>query len=325
MRLPSVPVARGGFTARRWLAKAYDLRPDIIQIADSSLTIADGATLDPADNALIIDCADQSSAQSILAALNADDYFRMDVAWRLQADGQHSGYRNGDVDYRSGISADDFYLIDQGFVRQATALAAAKPQQNPRRRCADLPDLRNTTGNCHYGSPPTVDPAASTRHNQIMEFDPAQCISYKRARFLTRLPTDRLYTASHFWVWQQGGICRVGFTKFALRMLGDIVEFSFSAKPGQSVNVGETIGWVEGFKALSDVYCVAQGQFVRANPALESDITLLDTEPYGEGWLYEVQGQPQANTVDAQGYIALLDAAIDKLKTGKGSAEGQGA
>jgi hypothetical protein len=58
--------------------------------------------------------------------IDADDYFRMDVAFRLQADGQHSGYRNGDTDYHSGISADDFYLIDQAFMRQPPPPAAAK-------------------------------------------------------------------------------------------------------------------------------------------------------------------------------------------------------
>ncbi len=56
----------------------------------------------------------------------------MDVAYRLQADGQHSGYRNGDIDYQSGISADDFYLIDQAFIRQPAPLAAgAAPATGP--------------------------------------------------------------------------------------------------------------------------------------------------------------------------------------------------
>ncbi len=65
--------------------------------------------------------------------IDADDYFRMDVAYRLQADGQHGGYRNGEVDYRSGISADDFYLIDQAFVRQppAPALMSAARASSP--------------------------------------------------------------------------------------------------------------------------------------------------------------------------------------------------
>ncbi len=69
--------------------------------------------------------------------IDADDYFRMDVAYRLQADGQHSGWRNGDVNYLGGISADDFYLIDRAFVRQAGPLAMpAVPA--PALRAADV-------------------------------------------------------------------------------------------------------------------------------------------------------------------------------------------
>ncbi len=56
--------------------------------------------------------------------IDADDYYRMDVAYRLQGDGQHVGWGNGDVDYLGGISADDFYLIDRAYVRQAATPAA---------------------------------------------------------------------------------------------------------------------------------------------------------------------------------------------------------
>ncbi len=60
--------------------------------------------------------------------IDADDYYRMDVAYRLQSDGQHVGWANGDVDYQNGISADDFYLIDRAYIRQPSP-PAAKSQQ----------------------------------------------------------------------------------------------------------------------------------------------------------------------------------------------------
>src|SRR4051812_28164621 len=104
-------------------------------------------------------------------------------------------------------------------------------------------------------------------------------VSYKNTRFTTRLPKDFLYTPSHFWLAKQPNdtdLYRVGFTKFATRMLGDIVEHGFEAKMDQPVTVGQTIGWVEGFKALSDVYCVATGSFAGGNPALDSEIALID-------------------------------------------------
>jgi glycine cleavage system H protein len=147
-----------------------------------------------------------------------------------------------------------------------------------------------------------------------MEDPRSGTIYYKRARFLTHLPVDRLYTKSHYWLSaSQPDEWRVGVTKFAGRMLGEMVEFGFSVKPGDRIDVGQTIGWVEGFKAVSDLYSVAEGEFVGSNPALDGDITLMDSKPYAEGWLYEVLGSPEPGAIDVNGYIALLDATIDKM------------
>ncbi|HEU0121109.1 MAG TPA: glycine cleavage system protein H [Bryobacteraceae bacterium] len=137
---------------------------------------------------------------------------------------------------------------------------------------------------------------------------------YKRARFLTHLPERYLYTKSHFWLMEvESGIWRIGMTHFASRMLGDIVDFGFNEKPGTGVEVGQAIGWMEGFKAISDIYCVAEGSFHRQNPELENDITLVDAKPYHEGWLYEVRGIPEPAALDVHGYIAILDATIDRM------------
>ncbi len=139
-------------------------------------------------------------------------------------------------------------------------------------------------------------------------------IYYKRSRFITHLPEGRLYTRSHCWLLEvEPGLWRVGLTRFAGRMLGDVVEFSFRVAGGQPVTVGQEIGWMEGFKAVSDVYCVAAGEFVRSNPDLDRDITLLDSHPYDGGWLYEVRGKADPEAIDVTGYIALLDATIGKM------------
>lgn len=137
---------------------------------------------------------------------------------------------------------------------------------------------------------------------------------YKRARFGTRIPTDRLYTRSHYWLIEsEPGVWRVGFTKFATRMLGDIVEYSFDVEQDQAIEAGAKIGWIEGFKAVSDVYAAGQGRFCGSNAELRSDITLIETDPYRRGWLYEVEGSPEPGTVDANGYAAILDATIDRM------------
>lgn len=145
--------------------------------------------------------------------------------------------------------------------------------------------------------------------------DPPVCrIPYRRSRFSTQLPTDRRYTPSHFWLLEvEPGLWRVGFTRFATRMLGDLVEHGFEVKPGEAVEPGQTIGWVEAFKAITDLYCVGTGAFHEANALLEQDPSAFDGDPYGAGWLYVFRGAPDANTVDAQGYTALLDLAIDKI------------
>lgn len=144
--------------------------------------------------------------------------------------------------------------------------------------------------------------------------DSVEQLKYKRSRFTARLPMDRLYTASHFWVAEhESGLWRIGFTKFAKRMLGEIVEFDFEVKPGQDVSIGQIVGWVEAFKAVSDLYCVVKGTFEGGNPAIVDDPSLIDTDPHGDGWLYSVRGKPDPDCVDAQGYAGILDAQIDKM------------
>ena len=138
---------------------------------------------------------------------------------------------------------------------------------------------------------------------------------YKRSRFSTRLQTDRLYAASHFWLQQQlSGLWRVGLTKFASRMLGDIVDIGFETKPGEGVEVGDPIGWLEGFKARTDLYAAARGRFAGGNPLFETSLDVLDSDRYGQGWLYEVDGEPDPGAMTADAYAALLDQTIDRMR-----------
>ena len=131
---------------------------------------------------------------------------------------------------------------------------------------------------------------------------------------MTHLPLAYTYTRSHFWLAQQAdGAWRVGLTKFATRMLGEMVDHGFEIQPETLVSVGQMIGWVEGFKAISDVYCVAEGTFLGGNAALKEKISLIDKQPYGGGWLYAVRGTPDAKALDVHGYREHLDRAIDLI------------
>ena len=146
--------------------------------------------------------------------------------------------------------------------------------------------------------------------------NPQVCsVSYRRSRFSTKLPGDRLYTPSHFWMLEtEPGCWRVGVTRFAQRMLGDLVEYGFEATPEQTIELGDTIGWIEAFKATTDVYCVGTGRFTGGNPLLETMPRKFDIDPYGEGWLYSFEGTPDPNASDNAGYSKLLDLAIDKIQ-----------
>ncbi|TWT75675.1 Glycine cleavage system H protein [Posidoniimonas polymericola] len=147
-----------------------------------------------------------------------------------------------------------------------------------------------------------------------MPFDPAETLYYRQTRFSTRLPTSHLYSPSHYWLArQEGGRFRVGLTKFAMRMLGDFVEHDFSVSPSDAVEAGDPIGWIEGFKALSDIYCVSKGVFLRGNPNLAAAPQLVDKDPYDGGWLYEYEGEPPVDGVDAAGYVEILDATITRM------------
>jgi glycine cleavage system H protein len=140
-------------------------------------------------------------------------------------------------------------------------------------------------------------------------------IHYRRSRFSTRIAGDRLYTPAHFWLAQSSsGAWRVGLTKFAARMLGDVVDIGFDVAPGGVVGLGDAIGWFEGFKARSDLYTVVAGRFIGGNPELEQDVDVIDRDRYGRGWLYEVDGTPDAAACDAAGYAAILDATIDRMR-----------
>ena len=148
--------------------------------------------------------------------------------------------------------------------------------------------------------------------------DPEE-LYYRRLLFRTRLLGDRLYTASHFWIQEQStGLWRVGLTKFASRMLGDIVEIAFDCREGDRVEVGDCIGSFEGFKARSDLFSVAAGTFHATNPLLVDRIAVVDDDRYRRGWLYEVRGTPEPGALDMHGYASLLDATIDRMRQSQG-------
>ena len=99
-----------------------------------------------------------------------------------------------------------------------------------------------------------------------------QTVFYKRSTFVTHLPKEALFSPSHYWLLPEAdGVWRVGFTKFATRMLGDLVDHQFEKQAGDPVASGDIVGSVEGFKAISDLYSPITGFFQSGNPGLQKD------------------------------------------------------
>lgn len=147
-------------------------------------------------------------------------------------------------------------------------------------------------------------------------------VFYKRSTFVTHLPQEALYSPSHYWlVAEGGGVWRVGFTKFATRMLGELVDHQFEKQAGAALQSGEIVGSVEGFKAISDLYSPLQGTFLEGNSLLSKDPELIGRDPYGEGWLFRARGEPDSRCGDVAGYRLLLDATIDRMLEKEGASE----
>ena len=116
-------------------------------------------------------------------------------------------------------------------------------------------------------------------------------------------PEDLRYTAEHEWVRaEDGGVVRVGITSFAQDALGDVVYVSLPTV-GATVDAGDACGEVESTKSVSDIYAPLAGEVTAVNEALDSSPELVNTDPYGEGWMYELRPE------DSDAVDALLDRA----------------
>ena len=141
-------------------------------------------------------------------------------------------------------------------------------------------------------------------------------VKYKRSRFNATFSDENLYSKAHYWFAPQGdGTYQVGLTKFAARMLGELVEFGFEVKPETKIVEGDIIGWLEGFKAASDIYSFINGTFVKENQSLVEQPELLHARPHGAGWLYEVnfEDSQKEKLLTVHEYTAFLDDLIDKM------------
>jgi glycine cleavage system H protein len=122
-------------------------------------------------------------------------------------------------------------------------------------------------------------------------------------------PTDLKYTSDHEWVKLEGNIATIGITDFAQRELGDIVYVDINTL-GKEVNQHGVFGTVEAVKTVSDLFMPVSGKIMEINKKLDTDPELVNTDPYGDGWMVKIE---VASTADTE---TLLSADAYKAQVG---------
>ena len=119
---------------------------------------------------------------------------------------------------------------------------------------------------------------------------------------MSSTPADCKYTESHEWHKLEGDTVTIGITQFAVDELTDITYVELKSS-GDAIDAGETIGEVESVKATSDIYSAVGGEIVEVNEALDDDPSLINSNPYTDGWLVKIK------VSDSSPLDALLDKA----------------
>jgi glycine cleavage system H protein len=123
-----------------------------------------------------------------------------------------------------------------------------------------------------------------------------------------KVPQNLKYTKDHEWVLVEGDVATVGITDFAQGELGDIVYIEIETV-GESIDHEEVFGSVEAVKTVSDLFMPISGEIIEFNDKLEADPELVNSDPYGDGWMIKVKisDASQVNDLlDAAAYSALI-------------------
>lgn len=121
-------------------------------------------------------------------------------------------------------------------------------------------------------------------------------------------PANLKYTKDHEWVSLDGDTATIGITEFAQHELGDIVYVDINTK-GKALSSEDVFGTVEAVKTVSDLFLPAAGTVTEINPALEANPELVNTDPYGEGWMIKMKVDNTADIeslMNAAAYTALV-------------------
>lgn len=123
------------------------------------------------------------------------------------------------------------------------------------------------------------------------------------------VPTNLKYTSEHEWIRVEGDIAYVGITDYAQAQLGDIVFVDIQTE-GETLAAGDVFGTIEVVKTVSDLFLPVAGEVLEQNETLADQPELVNTDPYGEGWLIKIKPATDADydaLLDAEGYKAVIN------------------
>ena len=121
------------------------------------------------------------------------------------------------------------------------------------------------------------------------------------------LPVDRRYASNHMWVLEDAGVLQIGFSAYAVRLLGDMHHLKWSIGAGSRIEAGQQIGYVEASKATSDLYSPVVGTIERFNDSVVSTPGLINSNLYDSAWLLELRGDSSGLLLPAD-YVKHLEA-----------------
>jgi glycine cleavage system H protein len=122
------------------------------------------------------------------------------------------------------------------------------------------------------------------------------------------LPQNLHYTSDHEWLATDGEISTVGITAHAADALGDVV-FITLPEVGARISAGQPCGEIESTKSVSDLYAPADGEVVALNETVIADPAVINSDPFGEGWLFRLRVSGAPELLDAAAYAALTEGA----------------
>lgn len=141
----------------------------------------------------------------------------------------------------------------------------------------------------------------------------AEILTFMMGEFCAEFPTDRMYADNHMWAAFDGSSVRFGFTAYAVRLLQDVYFLDWTVSAPVALSRRQEIGAIESKKAESLLYAPAAGTLVAFNEDLLSDPSAINTDKYGRGWLFKMNG-PLDGLLTPEQYVAQLDTVWEKTQ-----------